>query len=166
MMTKLAVTIDEFTFEIELDLIRPGESNLKVDVDGEPVEVLIPDSEMSLVENARFIVDGRPYEVYLDRDLGWLRSRWGIHELEVHDLEGAARLPVKGDGRVKAPIPGQVTRVLVGVGDEVQVGQPLLILEAMKMENEIRAPRPGEIEKLNVRAGQSVALHQVLVEIV
>jgi biotin carboxyl carrier protein len=112
------------------------------------------------------IVGGRPYEAKLDRDQGWMRSRWGLHRLEIQDLEIAAPRPVTGDGRVKAPIPGQVIDLLVAIGDEVQLGQPLLILGAMKMENEIRAPRSGVIERLNVRAGQSVDLHQVLVEIV
>ncbi len=165
-MSKLAVTIDGYTFEIDLGLVYPGESKLHVEVDGEQIEVFVPDMGLNPGAHAQIIVDGRPYEAQLDADLGWLRSRWGIHQLEVHDLELAAPRPVRGDGRVKAPIPGQVTQVLVAVGDEVQLGQPLLILEAMKMENEIRAPRPGLIERLNVHAGQSVASQQVLVEIV
>jgi biotin carboxyl carrier protein len=73
--------------------------------------------------------------------------------------------PPIGDGRIKAPIPGQVTQVIVSIGDEVELGEPLLVLEAMKMENEIRAPRTGRVKALNVLAGQRVALNEVLAEI-
>jgi len=165
-MSKLTVTIDGYTFEIDLGLIHPRESKIQVEVDGEKIDVLISEAGLNPGARAQIIVDGRPYEAQLNPDMGWLRSRWGIHQLEVHDLELTAPRPLRGDGRVKAPIPGQVTQVLIAVGDEVQIGQPLLILEAMKMENEIRAPRPGRIERLSVRAGQSVASQQVLVEIV
>ena len=165
-MSKLAVTIDGYTFEIDLGLIVPGESRMQVVVNGEQIEFLLPGIDRTEEDRARVIIDGRPYEAQVDSDLGWLRSQWGIHQVEVHDQEMAAPRPVMGDGRVKAPIPGQVARVLVDIGDEVQLGQPLLILEAMKMENEIRAPRPGVVARLNVRVGQSVALHQLLFEIV
>ena len=74
--------------------------------------------------------------------------------------------PASGDGRVKAPIPGLVTKVCIERGDQVEAGEPLLVLEAMKMENEITAPRNGTVSELNVSVGQVVALHEVLVEIV
>ena len=165
-MSVRIVTIDGYTYEIDLGPIHPGESRLQVLVDGEPVEVIIPDPESTWGEMARFIVDGRPYEVRYDPNSQWIRSHWGLHQVEVHDMESAAPRPATGDGRVKAPIPGRVTRVLVETGVEVSAGQPLLVLEAMKMENEIRAARAGTVETLNVRPGQTVALHQVLVEIV
>ncbi|MDL1896866.1 acetyl-CoA carboxylase biotin carboxyl carrier protein subunit [Anaerolineae bacterium CFX7] len=72
---------------------------------------------------------------------------------------------MSGDGRVKAPIPGIVTQIFVQVGDAVTLGQPLLILEAMKMENQIRAPRDGTLASVNVSAGEGVTLGQLLVEL-
>ena len=51
-------------------------------------------------------------------------------------------------------------------GDHVEAGQPLLVLEAMKMENEIRAPRSGMVSQLTASAGDNVALHEVMAEIV
>lgn len=61
-----------------------------------------------------------------------------------------------GPARLVAPMPGKVLRVLVGQGDVVQPRQPLVVIEAMKMENELRAPRAGAIVELHVREGQSV----------
>jgi biotin carboxyl carrier protein len=66
---------------------------------------------------------------------------------------------------VKAPIPGLVTRILAEAGEKVQAGQTLLILEAMKMENEIRAPFDGVLRSIPVSAGQTVARNQVLAEV-
>lgn len=58
--------------------------------------------------------------------------------------------------RVRAQMPGKIVRVLVKVGDEVAKDQPLLVMEAMKMENEIRAAAPGKVEALKVSQGQAV----------
>jgi biotin carboxyl carrier protein len=58
--------------------------------------------------------------------------------------------------RVRAQMPGKIVRVLVKTGDEVAKDQPLLVMEAMKMENEIRAPSAGKVEKLAVAEGQAV----------
>jgi biotin carboxyl carrier protein len=112
------------------------------------------------------LVDGRPYEIVVDRNLQWIRSAHGVHHLEIHDLATPVARPASGDGRVKAPIPGLIAEVLVDAGAQVEAGQPLLLLEAMKMENQICAPRSGVVSQLNVAAGQNVALHALLAEIV
>lgn len=65
-------------------------------------------------------------------------------------------------GEMKAPIPGLVTKILVAEGDEVQQGQGVLILEAMKMENEIKSPAAGKICRLAVQSGKNVEKGQVL----
>ena len=67
------------------------------------------------------------------------------------------------DSAVKAPIPGLVVKVLVHEGDEVKAGQTLVILEAMKMENELRAPRAGMIATIKAKPGNSVNQGDVLV---
>ena len=74
--------------------------------------------------------------------------------------------PASTDARIKAPIPGIVVRLLVEVGQEVMADQPVLVLEAMKMENEIRAARSGRVASLHAQPGQSVKLHELLAEIV
>lgn len=73
--------------------------------------------------------------------------------------------PLGGSGIVKALMPGRVTRVLVSKGDAVAKGEGLLILEAMKMENEIQAPAAGTVDELFVTAGQTVEAGADLVHI-
>ena len=157
-MPKLAVTIDDQTFEIEAAVFPQNESTFTVMVDGKPVSVLIPELEAAFAEMEWMVVDGRPYEVTFHPNLDWIKAYGGLHTLEVHDMAAT-------DGRVKAPIPGLITRVMVATGQAVKAGQPLLILEAMKMENEIRAPRAGVVRALPVKVNQSVLREQVLVEI-
>ncbi len=72
--------------------------------------------------------------------------------------------PEAGPGAqdVRAPMPGRVVEVLVEPGADVSAGQGLLVLEAMKMENEIRAHAAGKVEKVNVQKGDNVVLDQVL----
>jgi len=71
----------------------------------------------------------------------------------------------KGVGFVKAPLPGTIIEVKVKVGDEVKIGDKLLIMEAMKMENEIRSDKSGKISIIKVNNGDSVLEGDVLVEI-
>ena len=59
-------------------------------------------------------------------------------------------------------MPGRIVKVLVAAGDAVTAGQPLLVMEAMKMENEIRAPKAGTVADLRVAEGASVDAHAVL----
>ncbi len=70
-----------------------------------------------------------------------------------------------GPTEVRAIIPGVVLSVLVAAGDAVTAGQHLLVIEAMKMENELRAPRDGTIERVAVGAGQTIDVGELLVVI-
>ena len=71
----------------------------------------------------------------------------------------------QGDQSVRAPMPGRVLRVLVAAGDEVAAGQGIVVVEAMKMENELRAPKAGRVKDVSVLAGASVDAGKVLVVI-
>ena len=68
----------------------------------------------------------------------------------------------EGELAIKAPIPGLVVKVLVAPGQTVAEGETMLILEAMKMENEVRAPRAGVVHEVRVEAGSQVAMGQVV----
>ncbi|MDH4347769.1 MAG: biotin/lipoyl-binding protein, partial [Gemmatimonadota bacterium] len=69
-----------------------------------------------------------------------------------------------GAGILKSPMPGLVVRVLVSAGQAVQAGQGLVVLEAMKMENELRAQAGGVVAAVQIQAGQAVEKGQVLIE--
>lgn len=71
-------------------------------------------------------------------------------------------LDVEGRQQVTAPMPGKVVRVLVSEGDAVEAGQGLLVVEAMKMQNEIRSPKSGRVEKLFAKEGLAVNSGDVL----
>lgn len=161
-MSKLLVTIDDRDYVVELQGAPGGPTTVLVD--GEPLPVTL--SSYDGPEALEWAVVGpRPYELVLDHDLRWVQSSRGRHSVHVRDLEATLGRPVSGDGRVKAPIPGLITRVLVEAGQRVEAGQPILVLEAMKMENEIAAPRPGVVAELRANQGQSVGLHELLAEI-
>ncbi|MEW5871874.1 MAG: biotin/lipoyl-containing protein [Chloroflexota bacterium] len=164
-MSKLSVMVEGYSFEIELSVPPQQSSEFEVLVDGQPVKVVVPNHVAAGQDADWFIVDGRPCEVLIDPDLHWIRSHLGIFSLEVQDLEVSFTRPSTGDGRVKAPIPGQISEVLVVAGQDVQTGQALVVLEAMKMENEIRAPISGLVKAVHILPGQRVALHELLVEI-
>ena len=68
----------------------------------------------------------------------------------------------EGRQQIFAPMPGKVVRALVKVGDAVEAGQGLLVVEAMKMQNEIRSPKSGTVERVLVEEGQAVNAGQVL----
>ena len=68
-----------------------------------------------------------------------------------------------GEQKISAPMPGRVVRVLVAPGDEVQPRQPVVVVEAMKMENELRSPKAGRVKDVSVAAGTSVEAGRVLV---
>jgi biotin carboxyl carrier protein len=160
-MSKIAVTIEGRTYTVELPALLGHETEVAAAVDGETVMLALDSDE----ESAWYAVDGRVYEAVIDSDLRWLRTRTGVHALEVRDLDAIVSRPVTGDGRVKAPIPGLIARILVEIGQTVEIGQPILVLEAMKMQNEIRSPLNGVIEAVHVQPGATVARAQVLIEI-
>jgi biotin carboxyl carrier protein len=164
-MTKLITTIENHTYEVEVERADPHCGEWQVRVNGALLTVRLPDAAAAYANIEWLVVQNRPYEIVFDLELHWLKAYRGMHRVEVEDQALAVTRPRSGDGRLKAPIPGLITRLMVQQGDTVEVGQPLLVLEAMKMENEIRATRPGVITTLHVGIGQSVIRNELLAEI-
>jgi biotin carboxyl carrier protein len=86
-------------------------------------------------------------------------------EVKQPDVRRARRKQHHGEDNFTASMPGQVTKVLIGEGDSVQRGQPLIVLEAMKMEIKIAAPHDGRVAKVLVKSGQVVDRGQALIEL-
>ena len=93
------------------------------------------------------------------------------YEVEIIDAEAkylASRmkgLAEEGEWVITAPIPGRVIRILVEEGEEVEAGQSVIVISAMKMESDYKAPRTGKIAEIKVKEGQTVEARQVLVVI-
>jgi biotin carboxyl carrier protein len=75
---------------------------------------------------------------------------------------GAGAAGLHGKASIVAPMPGKVVRLLVAVGDEVRAGQGIVVVEAMKMQNEMKAPREGKVTALEVRENDSVTAGTLL----
>lgn len=164
-MSRLAVTIAGHTFEVEVKGSPRNGGSFPVTINGETVNVVMPGSDHTAPDLEWLIIDGRPYELVYNAETRGLRAFSGLHRVQVRDMEASFTRPPSSDGRVKAPIPGLIARVLVSPGDMVEVGQPLFTLEAMKMENEIRSPASGTVVSLHVEVGQSVARNELMAEI-
>jgi biotin carboxyl carrier protein len=110
------------------------------------------------------LVDGQSYSVEFDEsgDDIVVTLRGLVTHIDVADdrklrlRAGSATFDAKGRQTVVAPMPGKVTRVLVKVGDEVQQGQGLVVVEAMKMENELKSPKAGTVVELFAQEGSAV----------
>ena len=117
------------------------------------------------------LMDGRSYEVRVEEGPGGLVAVIGGHRFEIAVRDprrwtgGAGQDSATGVETVASPMPGKVVRVLVAVGDTVTAGQGLVVVEAMKMQNEMKASRAGRIATLAAREGSTVAAGEVLATI-
>jgi biotin carboxyl carrier protein len=164
---KYFATVNDQTYEIDID------HHGRVTVDG--VEMA---ADLRLVEGRHLyslLLNSASYEIVLDPDVE-ARNSYDVmvgglrYEVKVQDersrrlslVDRTLRAP-EGELAIKAPIPGLIVRVPIEPGQELAEGDTLVILEAMKMENELRAPRGGTVHEVRARPGDQVALGQVLV---
>jgi biotin carboxyl carrier protein len=165
--TVYQVTIDDRVLRVA---VRRGEDGCFVRVDGgEEKRVDIGPSHGSL---HWLVVDDRRAELLarLDQDEVILTLGGFEHRAEVID-EARARLASVAGGRtagharreLRAPMPGLLVKLLCQPGDSVEPGQPLAVLQAMKMENELSLPRGGTVTAVPATPGQTVEQGQVLV---
>ena len=114
---------------------------------------------------------GRGYEVRIRESAGGFEAEVDgrVVSLELTDPREARRQGVSADaaGRrdIKAPMPGKVIRLLVAEGDSVEPGQGLVVVEAMKMQNELKSPKTGTVTRIATEAGATVAAGDVLLTI-
>ncbi len=139
-------------------------------LEGEPVDVDIVRSGIPELYSVLF--GGQSHEMLItsDRFNYTVSIRSEQFQVQVQDerarrLNQARKMPALPDGElaITAPIPGLVVKVLINAGDAVEEGQPLVILEAMKMENEIRSTRAGVAKSILATPGQRVEQNAVLV---
>jgi biotin carboxyl carrier protein len=129
---------------VEADAIRISRGTYSILLGGRSLEVIAEESSNGLLLRS----NGREFQVEILDPRSWRRRRGAGIELE-------------GRQQLIAPMPGKIVRVLVAAGQQVNAGQGLLVIEAMKMQNEIRSPKSGTVEKL-AREGQTVNAGEVL----
>ena len=126
--------------EFLVDGKKTGRTNYSLIVDNRSFEIEVDNAG----DEYRVLVDGRNYHVNLVDER---RVRVGVAQSDVQ---------LQGRQRVSVPMPGKVIEVLVSEGDSVEKGQGLVIVEAMKMENEVRSPIAGEVKEIKVKPGDAV----------
>ena len=157
--------------DIELELSLEGD---EVRVDGQVVTARLADVEGTPV---RMLTVGDEVHRIVVRPAG-SRGRYTIwvdgfrHEVEaldermraIRELAGVSAGPV-GPAPLVAPMPGMIVRVNVQTGDEVLPGQGLVVMEAMKMENELRAVSPARVKAVHAQPGSAVEKGALLIEL-
>ncbi len=133
--------------EFVVDGKKTGRTNYSLIVDNRSFEIEVDNAE----DEYRVLVDGRSYHVHL------------VDERRVRVGDGQSDSQIQGRQRVSVPMPGKVIAVLVSEGDVVEKGQGLVIVEAMKMENEVRSPISATVKEIKVKAGDTVEGGAVLV---
>ena len=120
----------------------------------------------AVVEALALEIDGRPWRALVARERARLLVSVAGRVFAFETGEAAAGgHETVGSGTVTAPMPGKIVSVLVAEGDAVVVGQPLVVLEAMKMETTLAAEVAGRVRAVRAVAGATVAAGDVLVEI-
>ena len=130
------------------------------------------------MKHCEYVINGKKYEVDIlshDGHCAEVRVNGATYKVEIPNSNpGKPTAPKRNNpgpsaelatgGRVLSPMPGTITKVLVEEGQAVKPGDPLMILEAMKMENMIHALREGSIKKIHVAQGAEVSSDSLLLE--
>ncbi len=174
MSSRHVVTVGGRELEIELTERAPHRYTARVvSVDGSPpsadlgadLEVIVLGDKPTLAVT----VGGRVVELapHSSQEAAARGSRQAARVLEPNETRGAARGrgagPQTGPVALKAPMPGRIVKVLVNAGDVVSAGQPALVIEAMKMENELTCPSAGTVREVRTSAGDAVERGATLV---
>ncbi len=152
------IIVDGKTHQVEL---TRGEKTWRCKVDGQALEA---DATLTARDVLSVLVGDKAYEIKRERSL----------QGELHMVIGSARYAVDvqdprslrtrraiagaeaGPQKVKAPMPGKIVRVLVNENDEVKAGQGIVVMEAMKMQNEMKSPKDGRVQKILTADGSTV----------
>jgi acetyl-CoA/propionyl-CoA carboxylase biotin carboxyl carrier protein len=134
---------------------------------GEPVDVEVPAEWVAMthrVAPGRFAIDGRGEWHLVSDEQGWWIGHggwaWPVHAVTAARSTGGAV-----DGQLRAPMPGHVLQVMAAVGDAVSSGDPIVVIESMKMELTLAAPADGTLAELTVAAGDAVVSDQPVARI-
>ncbi|HEU4414801.1 MAG TPA: biotin/lipoyl-containing protein [Candidatus Angelobacter sp.] len=160
------VTVGEKVYRVEL---QRSDAGWKCRLDGRemPLDAVSgQDGVLSL------LLGGKSYEIKLENAgaessvvVGNQRFNASVRDprsFRSRSRTGAAEQGIK---KIKAPMPGKVVRLLAAIGSAVEEGQSVIVIEAMKMQNELKSPKSGVIRKISVQEGAAVDAGQTLAEV-
>jgi biotin carboxyl carrier protein len=156
------ITIDEKNYRVELNRV---DGRWDCRLDGKPVEI---DAVLPRRDVLSILIHGQAYEIKRERsatDLHlWVGSaRYGVQLRDPRSLRSRAGADDgKGPRKLVAPMPGKIVRVLAPENSAVEAGQGVLVVEAMKMQNEIKSPKKGVVRKMVATEGANVNAGDVL----
>ncbi len=160
-MMKYEAEIDDRQVNIELDE-RDNRVSATIDGRSYDVEVLRPEEGVYL-----FFAGERVYEARVWKSQTQMSVRIGDQVFDANIIDRKHRRPgadhsEEGEQTLIAPMPGKVVKVLLCAGDEVAAGQGVVVVEAMKMQNEIKSPKAGRVIEIRVKEGDTVNAGQTL----
>ncbi len=144
--------------QLAVDVIRKPDGSAAVEMDGRALDVDVAEADGAV----SIRVGNRMVDLWLEGDgsqvhfVGAGNRSSAVVESERARQEASSRPLDVGGSQVSAPMPGQVVKVLVQEGDEIAAGQPVIVVEAMKMENELCAERAGKVVEICAQPGQHV----------
>lgn len=160
------VIIAEKTYRVELE--RTGEQ-WKCRLDGREVPLDVVSGEDGVLS---LLWSGKSYEVKqetlgAESNIVIGHERFGVSVRDPRSFRSRRRTAAGDHGvmKIKAPMPGKVVRILAAAGTAVEAGQSVIVIEAMKMQNELKAPKTGVVKRITVTEGAAVEAGQALGEV-
>ena len=159
---KYEAKIDGRQINIELEE-RDGRVTAEIDQRAYDLQVVRPDKDAYLIFNGDQVIEARIWSA----EPGLLRVEIGNRTFSASIIDRkhrqvSAEHDNEGRRHLIAPMPGKVVRVLLNSGDEVIAGQGVVVVEAMKMQNEVKSPKAGRVIEVRVSEGATVNANQVL----
>ena len=141
--------------------IERQEDGFRAHVEGQPYTLKILDEQAGQLS---LLFEGRPVTLYWAEQAGkrWISMDGCTYLLEKPAARGRRGSETESQGSLRSPMPAQVRDIFVAQGMQVEKGETLMLLEAMKMEIRVQAPLAGRVSKLAVQVGQSVNRDQEL----
>jgi biotin carboxyl carrier protein len=162
---------------VKLHLIINGvEKEVELTTEHEACRFRIDNTERTAAVQAAYpgvysiLIDGRSYDARVERTAAGMVAAVAGQRFEIAVRDQRRWSPksatgTQGVATLTSPMPGKVVRVLVAAGDAVEAGQGILVVEAMKMQNELKAPHSGHVTSLTAREGVTVVAGEALATI-
>jgi len=160
------VTIAEKLYRVEL--VRT-EQEWKCKLDGRDLPLDVVSAQDGMLS---LLLQGKSYEVKQETVgaefnvvVGQERFSASVRDPRSFRSRRRSGASEQGVMKIKAPMPGKVVRILAPAGSQVEMGQSVVVIEAMKMQNELKAPKTGVVKKISVAEGAAVEAGQALAEV-